>query len=1734
MRTRYILALVVITLASIDCFGQGVISPRRPQPSAVGPGPQQRVEDVLNRPLPASLPVSAIRINLRVQGQVATVRVEHLFRNETEDLLEGTYYFPVPEGASLIEFAVYDGDERRVGRVKEKGEARAAYAAAAAQGEDPAILEMTRRGWFQSHVYPIPPHADKRIEIIYSQVLQAKDGVVSFDYPLGQGYKKLKVPVGSVEIDVDLRSAIAIKNVFSPTHPIDLSFDGDGHVTGKVSTVGGGEAENFQLVYSLSDSEVGMSLLTHRKEGEDGYFLLMLSPKADFDARRISAKDVIFVIDISGSMQGEKIKQAKESLRFGLTKTLNEDDRFNIVAFESSIKTMGHDLVQATRANITRALDFVDRLKADGGTNINDALVTAMKMFERAPRPHNLVFITDGLPEAGVVDPDLIAAHVRESNTVRARLFSFGVGANVNRVLLERLAAENRGAGSFIDDQSQLGQTVSGFFSKVSKPVLSDVHIDFGPVEVDRVHPAQLPDLYTRSQIRVYGRYRNAEELRDAAVGLTGQMNGQPTRFDFDGLNFPLVAQDKEFLPKLWATERVNELLAEVRVHGERQELKHEVIELAREFDLVTPYTSMYVPTTADLARERETQRPSQPAPGDASASATNNKRLSEDVQYIKGSSQAAPPGTIVDASGAVVAGATVTIRDPNTGTTRTVTTDASGNYSVAGLPPGKYEVNVEASGFKKTVVTHVVVQSGQVTAAGVELSPAGATETVTVTGIAPALIDTTATEMSSSIELRKLAELPTLNSIDSLALLAPGTNAQRPGDESQRNSDPGQRVLPTLSINGGRARSNQFTIDGVDNNGIDGRPAISIDNRNAAYEMTVGTLPTTGGLAQGDTSIEVITRAGTNEYHGSVFDYYLNRRLGALSPLERRSGLDHSPLFRNMTYGGTIGGPIVRDHIFFFGSFQGETETARRFVDSTSSLLTPTLFGLRTLRSALPASATVSDLIARGPLARVTGGSQITRTFVRPVLGVPVEFGEVTRLVPSTARGYEGVARFDFNLNNRDTLRTSYWYDARGSRDSIGRLAAGNPGGASARGQLGALLWTRLLSARTVNEFSFGLSRSRLSLDESRDQTLGGGPSVSVGPRGLAYGSDPLVPSDSLSTLYQAGDSVTHSIGRHTLKFGGDVQRRLTRFDHLPGAAGYYSYAGFDDFVLDRYAALVVAFGDPRSRFGETLQHYFLDDSWRAFSNLTLTFGLGYQRSGQPMNGFAERLRRREANPATTMFDARLPLDARTIRKLDGDNNNFAPRVGFAYTPRVRPFGLNLFGDERTVLRGGASVSFDQTAYRHLADVAASAPNVLLAVLTPASGRATFSFPSLPSAADLRSLLGSDARRYARTEMTRDFRSPYSITWHFSVGRNVADRLGVEAGYVGSRGIGLMRMLDGSAGVHGAAGPLRVYASTGRSTYHALQMSADLKLSTDLTGGVAYTWSKLTDDVPEIAAHLAGGVGDPASFAGAASQAFAQNPRDVSRGERGLSGLDRKHVLTGHFVWKLPSPRYGSGFVGTLLDGWQVSGIAGMASGSPFTALQYYGYSNALLASIFADRFGSLRPFAGSATAPADAVAFSNAANRFFNFFSNPNGTPFVSPTGFIVATRSGFHAGSVGQARFVYNDFAVEQAARALGLGPDAFGKTFAAGRPFGDVGRNTLIGPRLANVDLALTKTTKLSERVSLEFRAEAFNFFNHPSRGKPNFLVENAGGFGFADLGEADASPRRIRLGLKLTF
>lgn len=573
--------LVLIFGARMDANAQGVIVPRRCQPC---PRPI---------PLPPALPVKSIKIETKIAGQVATTHVEQVFRNDTDATLEGVYFFPIPETASITEFAIWENGKRLVGEVRSREEARRIYDAIVRQQRDPGLLEYAGRDLFQASVFPIPPHSDKKLEIRYAQILKSESGTVSYRYPLGTGRNVSRI-VGTVSGRVTLEGREPLRNIYSPTHEIETKTDGDARSRVSFESKAGEEARDFQLFYTTTREEFGLSLITHREPGKAGYFLLMLSPKGDLSEGEYAAKDIVFVLDTSGSMSGAgKMDKARAALLFGV-RSLRDADRFNIINFAGEEHLMSPALVQADAAGRARGEEFIQALRPVGGTNINSALIEAMKQFfVKSERPRMIVFITDGLPTVGETNPQRITENARLARTEGVRLFTFGVGYDVNAPLLDKLAAENGGVADYVEPGEDIEVKVSNFFAKVSHPVLTNIELEMGGVETDLTYPRETPDLFRGSQITLIGRYKNESDLRGVALRLTGRAAGRESRsFTYENLRFPLEEAKNEFLPRLWATRRVGWLMEQVRTNGESQELRDEIVDLGTRYGIVTPYTS--------------------------------------------------------------------------------------------------------------------------------------------------------------------------------------------------------------------------------------------------------------------------------------------------------------------------------------------------------------------------------------------------------------------------------------------------------------------------------------------------------------------------------------------------------------------------------------------------------------------------------------------------------------------------------------------------------------------------------------------------------------------------------------------------------------------------------------------------------------------------------------------------------------------------------------------------------------------------------------------------------------------------------------------------------------------------------------------------------------------------------------------------------------------------------------
>ena len=554
-------------------------------------------------PIPNALPVKSIEIDTKINGQVATTHLVQVFRNDTPYTLEGTYFFPIPETASIVEFSIWENGKKLVGEVRTREEARRIYDEIVRRQRDPGLLEYAGKDLFQASIFPIPPNSDKKLEMTYSQVLKAESGTVAYRYPLGTGRNlwqrqadenvRRNLPAqkfGTVSGKIEIVGREALRNIYSPSHQVDVKRKGENNAS--VSFETSNNENDFQLFYGLSNNDFGMSLLTYREPGKDGYFLLQISPKDNVTESQLVNKDIVFVLDTSGSMADEgKMEKARNALLFGV-RTLRDGDRFNVINFAGEEHLFEDKLIASNADNRKRGEEFVKKLQPNGGTNINDALKAALKQFDSSDRPKMLVFMTDGRPTVGEANIDKIIKNSREIKVDGLRMFTFGVGYDVNTQLLDKLAEENSGTADYVEPKEDLEIKVSNFFTKVNSPVLTGLEMDFGGVQTDLMYPRALNDIFKGSQLTIIGRYRNSNDLNNITLHLKGRTGREIRTFNYSDLDFPLRADKNEFLPRLWATRRVGWLIEQIRSNGENKELRDEIVDLGTRYGIVTPYTS--------------------------------------------------------------------------------------------------------------------------------------------------------------------------------------------------------------------------------------------------------------------------------------------------------------------------------------------------------------------------------------------------------------------------------------------------------------------------------------------------------------------------------------------------------------------------------------------------------------------------------------------------------------------------------------------------------------------------------------------------------------------------------------------------------------------------------------------------------------------------------------------------------------------------------------------------------------------------------------------------------------------------------------------------------------------------------------------------------------------------------------------------------------------------------------
>lgn len=542
------------------------------------------------RLLPLSVPqyasVKYHRVNVKIADGIASTSIDQVFKNETDQDLEGTYIFPLPEDSAISDFSMTINGKNISGEILEKDKARQIYEDIVRRMKDPGLLEYSGRNMFKARVYPVPKHGETRMQLVYHQTVKYDAGMYEYVYPLNTEKFSPK-PLEEVTVSVDLKSNAPLKTLYSPTHDIDKKIE-------KYSARCSFEAKDtkpdkdFILYYTVSEKDIGLNLICSKKHGENGYFAMLLSP-GQIDGRRID-KNIVFVLDTSGSMAGQKLDQAKEALSFCI-KNLGKGDRFNVLSFATGITTFKDTLVESSPENIPQALDFIKEFNARGGTNINDALLSAASMFKNADRPCMIVFLTDGQPTIGETDLKTILKNISEANRGKSRIFVFGVGDDVNTHLLDKLAQDNKGVSDYVTQGENIEVKLSSFYGKISDPVLSNISINCSGIKLKDIYPMTLPDLFKGCQLILFGRYSGSGA---SEIILKGDVNGIEKQFVFEG-TFPEENSKGGFVPRLWATRKIGYLISEIRLKGENKELTDEVIALSKEFGIMTPYTSFLV-----------------------------------------------------------------------------------------------------------------------------------------------------------------------------------------------------------------------------------------------------------------------------------------------------------------------------------------------------------------------------------------------------------------------------------------------------------------------------------------------------------------------------------------------------------------------------------------------------------------------------------------------------------------------------------------------------------------------------------------------------------------------------------------------------------------------------------------------------------------------------------------------------------------------------------------------------------------------------------------------------------------------------------------------------------------------------------------------------------------------------------------------------------------------------------
>ena len=564
-------------------------------------------------PPPSSYRIKQLEMNATLSDQVARVQVSQTFVNTGNRTMEVCFMFPIPYDGAIDRLTLLVDGKEYDGKLLDREEARRIYEGYIRRNRDPALLEWMGSGMFKTSVFPVPAGAERTVTLRYSQVCPRMGGLTELLLPLSTA-KYTSKPVEKLIIRVFLKNDAPIKNIYSPSHALEVKRAGPRQATVQSIQNNVIPGSDFRLMYDVGDEAVAASLVSYRPlENEDGYFMLLVSPEIKSTVETAIRKNVVFVVDRSGSMSGKKIEQAKGAIRFVLN-NLNKGDLFNIVAYDTEIESFQPEMQRYSDGTRKEALGFVDGIYAGGSTNIDGALTVALEMLKDDQDPGYVIFLTDGLPTAGQTNANAIVANATKHNTVRARIFNFGVGYDVNSRLLDKLARECFGQSQYVRPDEDIEEQVSRLYRRIGAPAMTDIaiHYDIDGLAIkgsvtNRVYPKDAYDLFAGDQLVLVGRYKHF-----GAVKLTveGRVGGEQEKFDFKGRLVKHSADSSRgYVERLWTMRRIGEIIDQIDLEGRNEELVDELIALSKRHGILTPYTSFLADDTGGPIEEARGRR---------------------------------------------------------------------------------------------------------------------------------------------------------------------------------------------------------------------------------------------------------------------------------------------------------------------------------------------------------------------------------------------------------------------------------------------------------------------------------------------------------------------------------------------------------------------------------------------------------------------------------------------------------------------------------------------------------------------------------------------------------------------------------------------------------------------------------------------------------------------------------------------------------------------------------------------------------------------------------------------------------------------------------------------------------------------------------------------------------------------------------------------------------------------